>query len=211
MRGDEAPRGDQPGGRVALDSQLAQVERAGGKGRGKKASTGTGRRRATKQATGDSATPHARATRSGRRDSSTDSAGGATIRSEATPMGAVSPEWRGRIGGAGRVGATSGNGGDETRELRTSKRRRVARAPSSGRRVRADKSPREPIDLETASAAEIERLPRVGPSLARRIVEDRAAHGPFRSLEGLQRVRGVGPAVARQLQGHVTFGGTGRP
>jgi DNA uptake protein ComE-like DNA-binding protein len=36
-------------------------------------------------------------------------------------------------------------------------------------------------------------------------------HGPFRSLEGLQRVRGIGPALARQLQGYVTFGGTGRP
>lgn len=126
-------------------------------------------------------------------------------------MGAVSPEWRERIGGAGLGSATSGNRGDEANGTRSSKRRRVERAPSSGRRTRADESPREPIDLETASAAEIERLPRVGPALARRIVEDRAAHGPFRSLEGLQRVRGVGPVVARQLQGHVTFGGTGRP
>ncbi len=70
---------------------------------------------------------------------------------------------------------------------------------------------RSAVDVESASAAELERLPRVGPALAQRIVSDRSAHGPFGSLEGLQRVRGIGPAMARQLQGYVTFGGTGRP
>jgi competence ComEA-like helix-hairpin-helix protein len=113
--------------------------------------------------------------------------------------------------GERRVGVTSGNRSNASSSGGSSKGGRVGRTPSAGRRLRADDGGREPIDLETASAAEIERLPRVGPALARRIVEDRAAHGPFRSLEGLQRVRGVGPAVARQLQGHVTFGGTGRP
>lgn len=68
-----------------------------------------------------------------------------------------------------------------------------------------------PIDLDVASAEAIETLPRIGPILARRIVEDRDAHGPFGSLDGLQRVRGVGPALSRQLEGRVTFSGTARP
>ncbi len=67
------------------------------------------------------------------------------------------------------------------------------------------------VDLETASAGEIESLPRIGPALAKRIVDDRSAHGVFRSLEGLQRVRGVGPALARLLEGRVTFNDAGRP
>jgi competence protein ComEA len=67
------------------------------------------------------------------------------------------------------------------------------------------------VDLDRAPAAEIERLPLIGPALAKRIVADRTANGPFRSLDGLQRVRGVGPSIASQLQGHVTFGGEGRP
>jgi len=62
-----------------------------------------------------------------------------------------------------------------------------------------------PVDLDRASADEIERLPYVGPVLARRIVADRDSAGPFGSLEGLQRVRGVGPALARKLAPNVTF------
>lgn len=54
------------------------------------------------------------------------------------------------------------------------------------------------LDLNRASAEELELLPRIGPTLARRIVEDRARRGPFRSVEELTRVRGIGP---RTLEG----------
>jgi len=68
-----------------------------------------------------------------------------------------------------------------------------------------------PVDVDRATAAELELLPRIGPALAKRIVEDRDARGPFGSLEGFQRVRGVGPAMAAALSGSVTFSGTPRP
>ena len=71
--------------------------------------------------------------------------------------------------------------------------------------------PEPPIDVDRAPAAELDRLPRVGPALAARIVADRDSCGPFGSLEALQRVRGIGPGVARELQGRVTFSGTPRP
>jgi len=64
---------------------------------------------------------------------------------------------------------------------------------------------RPPVDVDVASAAELERLPRIGPALARRIIADRDANGPFGSLEELTRVRGIGPATARQLAPYVTF------
>ena len=67
------------------------------------------------------------------------------------------------------------------------------------------------IDLDVASETDIERLPRVGPVLARRIVEDRTANGPFGSMQGFERVRGVGPALATLLRDRVTFSGTARP
>jgi DNA uptake protein ComE-like DNA-binding protein len=67
------------------------------------------------------------------------------------------------------------------------------------------------VDLDIASESEIESLPRIGGVLARRIVSDRSANGPFGSLEGFQRVRGVGPGLVALLQGRVTFSGTGRP
>lgn len=71
--------------------------------------------------------------------------------------------------------------------------------------------PAGPIDVDQASAAQLEALPRIGPALAKRIVEDRNSNGPFGSLQGLQRVRGVGPAMAAALSGSVTFSGTPRP
>lgn len=67
------------------------------------------------------------------------------------------------------------------------------------------------VDLDVASSASIESLPRIGPALARRIVEDRTARGPFRSLAGLDRVRGVGPALQREIAPYVTFSTSGRP
>jgi competence protein ComEA len=75
----------------------------------------------------------------------------------------------------------------------------------------ATKDPRAIVDMDVASEAEIELLPRIGSVLARRIVGDRTANGPFGSLEGLQRVRGVGPGLATLLRERVTFSGTARP
>ena len=67
------------------------------------------------------------------------------------------------------------------------------------------------IDVNDASAAELERLPRVGPALAARIVAWREQHGPFESMESLRHVRGIGPATARVLAPVVTFSGRHSP
>jgi competence protein ComEA len=50
------------------------------------------------------------------------------------------------------------------------------------------------VDLNTATAAELDALPGVGPATAAKIVADRAANGPFRSVDDLMRVSGIGPA-----------------
>jgi competence protein ComEA len=49
-----------------------------------------------------------------------------------------------------------------------------------------------PLDLNRATAAELEALPGIGPALAGRILEHRAAQGPFREVRGLLEVPGVG-------------------
>lgn len=66
------------------------------------------------------------------------------------------------------------------------------------------------IDLDFASATAIESLPRIGPALAARIVANRDSFGPFGSLDGLQRVKGVGAAMAKALRDRVTFSGVAR-
>ena len=68
-----------------------------------------------------------------------------------------------------------------------------------------------PLDLDLASATAIESLPRIGPALARRITANRDSFGAFGSLEGLQRVRGIGPAIAKSLRPVVTFSGVPQP
>lgn len=60
--------------------------------------------------------------------------------------------------------------------------------------------PGQPLDLNRATAAELERLPGVGPALAARIVARRDSAGPFRTLAQLDSVRGVGPALLSRLK-----------
>ena len=57
----------------------------------------------------------------------------------------------------------------------------------------------ETVDPDVVAAAELARLPRVGLALAKVIVSDRQARGPFGSLEGLDRVPGIGPGLLRTL------------
>lgn len=56
------------------------------------------------------------------------------------------------------------------------------------------------VNVNTATAAELERLPGIGPVLARRIVEHREASGLFRRLEDLREVKGIGPKLYRRLE-----------
>jgi competence protein ComEA len=83
---------------------------------------------------------------------------------------------------------------------------RVARADSFARPLREG----ERIDVDVAGVEELDRLPGVGPALARQIVADREANGPFGSLAGLDRVSGIGPAKLRALEPRVRFSGVAR-
>ena len=61
-----------------------------------------------------------------------------------------------------------------------------------------------PVDLNAATADELEDLPGVGPSIAAAIIEHRERHGPFRSVDDLLDVAGIGPARLEQLRELVT-------
>lgn len=56
------------------------------------------------------------------------------------------------------------------------------------------------ISLNSASPAELEELPRVGPTLAARIIEWRGANGPFQSVEDVQKVKGVSASVFDEIK-----------
>ncbi len=63
------------------------------------------------------------------------------------------------------------------------------------------------IDINTASADELEALPGIGPALAERIVAYRTEHGPFQSVDELAEVRGISPRMVDELRDLVTVGG----
>ena len=61
------------------------------------------------------------------------------------------------------------------------------------------------VGLNTATAAQLEALPRIGPALAARIVAYRTAHGPFRTVDELGEVGGIGPKTLEGLRDLVTL------
>lgn len=89
-------------------------------------------------------------------------------------------------------------------------------SPSTARKPRqsqrADSPPPPPytkkptltqrLDLNRATAAELRRLPRIGPVLSQRILDARAEK-PFRSVDDLRRVRGIGPKTMERLRPYV--------
>lgn len=59
------------------------------------------------------------------------------------------------------------------------------------------------IDPNTATAAQLELLPGIGPSRAAAIIESRQTAGPFRTVEDLARVHGIGPATVEGVRPYV--------
>ncbi len=62
------------------------------------------------------------------------------------------------------------------------------------------------IDINRATAEEIELLPGLGPALSRRVVEYRKINGPFARIEDLVRVQGIGPITLQRIKDQISAG-----
>lgn len=69
----------------------------------------------------------------------------------------------------------------------------------------------EVIDLNTASVADLTRLPGIGEKRAQAIVDYRESSGPFQSVEELTEVKGIGEGILAQVYDYVTVGGLDSP
>jgi competence protein ComEA len=60
------------------------------------------------------------------------------------------------------------------------------------------------VNINTASAVELETLPHIGPAMAQRIIAYREAHGPFEQIEDIQNVEGIGATRYKDLAPLIT-------
>jgi competence protein ComEA len=108
-----------------------------------------------------------------------------------------------RWGWSLRSGSEQRSGSEVLSELLDTSRHALEGERLRARPLRAD----EKLDPNQASELELDRLPRVGPAVARAIVRDREEMGGFRSPEDLLRVRGIGPATLERIRPHLSMPG----
>jgi competence protein ComEA len=64
------------------------------------------------------------------------------------------------------------------------------------------------LNINTASAADLAGLKGIGDAKAKAIVQYREKNGPFKSVEDLRQVKGIGEKLLENLRAHVTVGST---
>jgi len=77
----------------------------------------------------------------------------------------------------------------------------------AGSALAASPAGKEQVNINTASAQELQLLPRVGPALAKRIVDFRTANGAFKAPEELARVKGISEKSLATLAPYVSVSG----
>ncbi|MDI6844004.1 MAG: ComEA family DNA-binding protein [Anaerosomatales bacterium] len=119
-----------------------------------------------------------------------------------------------RVGDAvAAAGGALGNAAPDAvnlaRVLNDGEQVRIPSADEASAAVAASGAPSDAprkVNINTATAAELDTLPGIGPATAQKIVDDRERNGPFASPEDLMRVPGIGPKKFDALKDLVTTG-----
>lgn len=83
----------------------------------------------------------------------------------------------------------------------------AAASPANATDAAAPAPAKKTVNVNQASADELARLPRVGPSLAGKIIAHREKNGPFKRAEDLMEVKGVGEKMFTTLKPYVAVSG----
>jgi competence protein ComEA len=98
---------------------------------------------------------------------------------------------------------------EDGRQILVPTRARTASAPGASSTTGAtataggSSTPAAPIDLNTATLEQLDTLDGVGPATAQKILDYRAEHGGFRSVDELDQVSGIGEKRLESLRDHV--------
>jgi competence ComEA-like helix-hairpin-helix protein len=68
------------------------------------------------------------------------------------------------------------------------------------------KPPASPVNLNTATSEQLQEVPGIGPSTADKILQMRKSYGPFKSLDDLLAVRGIGPKRLEKMRKYLVAG-----
>ena len=68
------------------------------------------------------------------------------------------------------------------------------------------KPPLSPVNLNTASALELQQVPGIGPATADKILKMRKSYGPFKSVDDLRAIKGIGPKRMEKMRKYITVG-----
>ena len=72
--------------------------------------------------------------------------------------------------------------------------------------VAKKKPPAHPININTAGAAELEEVPGIGPSTAKKTLDTRKAYSAFKSVDDLLAIKGIGPKRLDKMRKYLTAG-----
>jgi competence ComEA-like helix-hairpin-helix protein len=73
------------------------------------------------------------------------------------------------------------------------------------------KPPVHPVNLNTASSAELQQVPGIGPATAEKILQARKSYGKFKTVNDLEAIRGIGPKRLDKMRKYLTVGAPAAP
>lgn len=68
------------------------------------------------------------------------------------------------------------------------------------------KPPAKPVNINTANAEELQQVPGIGPATAQKILQMRKSYGPFKSVDDLLAIRGLGQKRLDKMRKYLTVG-----
>ena len=73
------------------------------------------------------------------------------------------------------------------------------------------KPPERPVNLNTANSEQLQQVPGIGPATAGKILQMRKTYGPFKSVDDLLAIRGLGAKRLEKMRKYLTVGKTAGP